>query len=98
MYYHAPNVSAARGLGFSLKPPSWLTNIFNATQTGISTAQAAADETRRILVAAGGTQPYGVPAVTTPTQLRVGGDAALPGWVLPAAVIGLAFVLLKDRR
>ena len=84
-------------LGFSLKPPTWLTNIFNAAQTGINVAQAAANQSRDVLVAAGSTQPLGVPAVTTPTQLRVGGDAGIPGWVLPAAVIGLA-VLLVSRR
>jgi hypothetical protein len=93
--------SADVGLGFSLKPPSWLTTIVNAATHGTTAVQQAATQTQRVLTAAGqaSTQPAGDPAISTPTSLPLhdNPEGGVPSWVLPVG-FGLLGVLLLMRQ
>jgi hypothetical protein len=90
------------GLGFSLKPPTWLTTIVNAAARGTTAVQQAATQTQRVLTATGqaSAQPAGDPAISTPTSLPLHDnpdEGGVPPWVLPVG-FGLLGVLLLMRQ
>ena len=79
------------GLGFSLKPPSWMRNAATSFIHVAQRVTGAAEQTQRVVGAAtSASQPV---ALTAPAEPPLGGT---PSWLIPAAV-GLVALLVLPK-
>lgn len=80
---------------------NWFTSAVSTLTKGASVAQAAIDRTKQVLTTVQQPVPItGVNAASSPSALNLATDnpGEMPSWVLPAAAIGLGFVLFMNRR
>jgi hypothetical protein len=87
--------SRQNGLGFSLTPPSWLTNIGQTAQR-VATAISYGGTRAQSVVDAYGRAVAPPPRTAIEQAEYVASQ--VPGWVLPAGIAVAALLLLRGRR